>query len=175
MTDNQDSEALVRLLSSSVIFRINRANNVITNCSTLLAKHEAQLNLADWRMLVFLGKGYVDTAAEIVNHTKYDPAFVSRSLNSIIKQGYVLSEPDPVDKRINRLRLTEKGLETYDVISRVVRKHVVRLEEGFSEQDLAKFFEMLDKIETAASEVYEEYREKEQPAGAKKGASAFRR
>lgn len=175
MIEERDSEALTRLLRSSVIFRISRVNNVITSCSTLLAKREAQLNLADWRMLVFLGKGFVDTAAEIVNLTKYDPALVSRSLNSIIKLGYVLSTPDPVDKRINRLQLTEKGVETYQVISGVVRKHAIRMECGFSEEELEKFFFMLDKIEGVAAGICEEYRETERPAPSRKSGPAFRR
>ncbi|MGB0505582.1 MAG: MarR family winged helix-turn-helix transcriptional regulator [Pikeienuella sp.] len=146
MTDKPENDDLIELLQNSVIFRISRTNNILSNCSALLTKHAAQLNLTDWRMLVFLGGGSINTAADIIQQTKYDPAMVSRSLNSVIKLGYVLSEPDAVDKRINRLRLTEKGLETYQLISKAVRNHVDRVEAGFSQEDLDKLFSMLEKF-----------------------------
>lgn len=54
-------------------------------------------------------KGFA-TQQQICNEFEVDPAFATRSVNSLVKKGYVEKLKSKLDKRSYELRLTENGL-----------------------------------------------------------------
>lgn len=81
-------------------------------------------------------------------------------VNNLIKKGYVLKEQDQTDKRIYRLKPTEKYWKYYNISSSYLNEVMDRIHLRFSAEDCKKFEEILtimhnelmEEVELPASE-----------------------
>ncbi len=86
------------------------------------------------------------TAKEICDICEEDKAAVSRSLDYLEKQGYIICE-SKTEKRYNSLvTMTEKGKEVGKIVEKKVDVAVQKASEGISEENRVIFYDYLTAI-----------------------------
>lgn len=83
---------------------------------------------------------------ELADFLGVTPASIATSLKRMSKSGFIERTSDENDRRINRLRLTEKGME----ILLAGRNECDRVDKamfnGFSDEEISSFTDMLSRI-----------------------------
>ena len=107
------------------------------------------------------------TATELAARSEIDRSLVSRELQKLCADGYIMSMGGTGKRRNynSRLVLTEKGIELAGRIRRKAMEVQASADEGISEEDLEIFYTILEKL-------YENFvkitKEKESPISDKK-------
>ncbi|KMV29175.1 MarR family transcriptional regulator [Photobacterium swingsii] len=86
------------------------------------------------------------TAIDIAHLLNRDKAQVTRLLNALIKQGYVVKEPNPDDKRSQCLRVTTDGLKITSQIANIDKKMFELLSKDISQEELEIFERIASKM-----------------------------
>ncbi|MGF1708180.1 MarR family winged helix-turn-helix transcriptional regulator [Enterovibrio baiacu] len=86
------------------------------------------------------------TAIDIAHLLSRDKAQVTRLLNALIAQGLIKKEPNPEDKRSQRLTLTRSGDAILEQISGIDTKVFEQLSHGVSEEEWDMFARIADKM-----------------------------
>lgn len=71
---------------------------------------------------------------------------LTRSLKLMEENGLIIRQPDPVDRRMARVFLTDEGQRMREVSKNVVIKFNERVQEVVSESELKSMFSTLQKI-----------------------------
>lgn len=83
---------------------------------------------------------------EIANHFGISPASVATSVKRMCKAGFIERTEDENDRRINRLRITDKGLEALNLSREKCREIDEIMFGNFTEKELDDFNGMIEKI-----------------------------
>jgi len=90
------------------------------------------------------------TQQEMANRLQADKGAVARTLAQLEEQGYVDRQPDPADKRVTRVYLTEKSKALQSDLEKAVERVITRLKENIAvdEEDIIKLQmkQMLDSL-----------------------------
>ncbi|MGW1208431.1 MarR family winged helix-turn-helix transcriptional regulator [Streptomyces sp. NPDC002499] len=107
--------------ASEEVVEIERALTRITYLSTRSRQHERLMALAGVpldRAAVALLRQVADSEplrpGELANRLGVEASHVTRTVQQLQKSGYVDRVPDPVDRRAQRIELTEKGQQAID-------------------------------------------------------------
>jgi len=116
------------------------------------------LTRSEYELLVMLvmstkdGKGAF-TVTEISNLLQVTPAGVTHLINPLEEAGYIERLPDPHDRRIVRIGLTEKGTQTAETLISEVRENLIGLVNHLGEEDSKTLIRLMSKsIEFLASQ-----------------------
>jgi len=116
------------------------------------------LTRSEYELLVMLvmstkdGKGAF-TVTEISNLLQVTPAGVTHLINPLEEAGYIERLPDPHDRRIVRIGLTDKGTQTAETLISEVREHLIGLVNYLGEEDSKTLIRLMSKsIEFFASQ-----------------------
>lgn len=96
---------------------------------------------------------------EIAERLDISPAAVAVSLKKLEKGGYIKKDLDTTDNRINQIEVTEKGkyvVEKSHLIFEEIEKTIF---EGFTEEEIEKTGELLERIYQNLCRVQEEREE----------------
>lgn len=86
------------------------------------------------------------TAIDIAQKLSRDKAQVTRLLNTLIEHELITKQPNPEDKRSQRLRATVKGEEITQQISGIDGEIFKQITEGISSEELQEFTRIADKM-----------------------------
>ncbi|KKD03026.1 MarR family winged helix-turn-helix transcriptional regulator [Streptomyces sp. WM6386] len=107
--------------ASSEVIEIERALTRITYLSTRARQHDRLMALAGVpldRAAVALLRQVADSEplrpGELANRLGVEASHVTRTVQQLQKSGYVTRVPDPVDRRAQRIELTEAGRQAVD-------------------------------------------------------------
>ena len=75
-----------------------------------------------------------------------EPRSLSRILNSMEQKGLIERKPDPNDKRVNRVHLTELGKQGRAISRNTVIDLNQKLRSKFTEAELSTFFTVMQKL-----------------------------
>lgn len=97
-------------------------------------------------ILEYLSKHGDCSQKELADSLGVTPASIATSLKRMSKENFIERTPDENDRRINRLKITEKG----DKIRLEGRKNCDKVDKimfsGFSDEEIAAFSDMLSRI-----------------------------
>ncbi len=97
-------------------------------------------------ILEYLSKNGDCSQKELADSLGVSPASIATSLKRMSKENFIERTPDENDRRINRLRITEKG----EKIRLEGRKNCDKVDKimfsGFSDEEINSFSAMLSKI-----------------------------
>ncbi|MBE6772074.1 MAG: winged helix-turn-helix transcriptional regulator [Ruminococcaceae bacterium] len=97
-------------------------------------------------ILEYLSKNGDCSQKELADSLGVSPASIATSLKRMSKENFIERTPDKNDRRINRLRITEKG----EKIRLEGRKNCDKVDKimfsGFSDEEINSFSAMLSKI-----------------------------
>ncbi len=83
---------------------------------------------------------------EIAEHLGVSPASIATSIKRMCKAGFVERDEDKNDRRVNRLKLTEKGIEAQKECMTICKNVDKEMFSGFSQEEINAFSHMLERI-----------------------------
>ena len=97
------------------------------------------------------------TSAELAVKSNIDPSLISRELANLKRRGYITKETTPGKRTYNaRITLTDEGKILAQTIHRDALEVQSRVAEGVSTEDLAVFYEVLEKLHDNLEKIMKE-------------------
>lgn len=130
-------------------------DSIIRICVQIKKKKHALMNdytkryaitANEMEFIVFLGHGKMDTAKDIVNHRGYSRSLVSKTVDSLMRGGYITSRIDEKDRRVVHLSLTEKAREIMGDLEKTVEDIRNMSLEGITPEEILQAKDILNKI-----------------------------
>jgi len=79
-----------------------------------------------------------------------DCALTTRAMKSLENKGYIIRKKSDTDKRANRIRLTEKGIEMQPIILKVLENWTDIISEGMDEKEKGFIIQTLKSMSNRA-------------------------
>lgn len=99
-----------------------------------------------YRIMTVLRETEPASIGQITEGALLKRSTVSRIVDRMIENGFVVTEPDAEDARITQVSLTPAGHAQLREMTPVVNRQFVRATDGISKDDLAKLVKTLQKI-----------------------------
>ena len=96
-------------------------------------------------VLLFLAKGRYDTARDI-SRQRGLPRSLSKSVDLLLKRGYLQASPDARDRRVARLRLLPPAQATVDRLVLAKEAFFSQLCRGITREEAEAFYSMVGKL-----------------------------
>lgn len=114
-------------------------------CQPLCKKF--QLSQTSFDVLMFLANNpESNTARDICEIRGIRSGMASVAVDFLVKNGYLIRQADPDDRRIWRLLITEKSIEIILTGKQIQQEFGNQLTEGISEKDLKVYMEIAEKF-----------------------------
>ncbi len=97
-------------------------------------------------MIYMLEHPDVDTAKEIAVDLGISQSLICRSVDSLTKKGFLTTEKDKRDRRVNHLTLNIEDKELESTLNSMKGNFLDKMTSGISENDLAVFQDVVDKM-----------------------------
>lgn len=137
-------------LNKNLTFRVSRVAQEFANQASYLLKQHSVFSLSEWRMMVLLMRGGVESAAELVDLTRFDRALVSRSLKGLQQRKLVELLPNPEDGRRQIIVVTAAGKEAFAEAEGAMKQRQDAIMAQFDEREVELLFELFDRMHHAA-------------------------
>lgn len=135
-----DTQAFFALLSGKISTAINR--KLYRN----FRKMNIDITPEQWTVLYYLWSKDGVTQQELCNTTFKDKPSMTRLIDNLEKQGLVTRSADPKDRRINIIRLTEKGRDLEEVTQALVINTMKEALSVLSDEELDTAGVLLNKV-----------------------------
>jgi len=107
---------------------------------------EAGGSLPTWLILLSLKTGKPGNQRELARAVGIQGATLTHHLNAMESDGLITRERDPGNRRIHRVRLTERGETLFHTLAGAAREHDRQLRTGFGEEEIAQLASLLDRL-----------------------------
>jgi DNA-binding MarR family transcriptional regulator len=122
------------MVSEQDIALVRSFNRLVTrHVGALTDRHLGRRPLAELRVLFEIGAEDT-TPRDIRVRLGLDSGYVSRMIGALSRDGLVVGEPDPADRRTSRLRLTAAGRAETRELDRLTDEHVAALLHRLSDE-----------------------------------------
>ena len=142
-----------RLLNALLSHRVLVLSNTLALAAARHYPRRFGVRLAEWRVIDALHAGGEISANEISRWLRTDKAWIGRSVDRLIRGGYVKRRPDPAHGRRILLSLTAKGQRTYTSIATAARRRHKNLLAALSVEERQLFERAMAKLQARASEL----------------------
>lgn len=105
-----------------------------------------ELTHMEGKMLGFFSRHPDATLRDLVEHTGRDKGQLARTIKDLKEQGLLTSEPDPQDRRSQRLRLTAEGLRIHQSLIGQLDQLTENATRGMSQADAGKLLTLLERM-----------------------------
>lgn len=112
---------------------------------------ELNLHVGQDNLLCRLWQGDGVTQLQLCEHLKCEPSTVTNMLKTLEKNNFVIRSRDPVDARISRVYLTEKGRNVREPIQRIWNNQQKKMLEDVSMEERLLLKKILKQIENNIS------------------------
>lgn len=141
------------VLSRFLPYRLSVASNRVSLAIATAYQALFGLSIAQWRLIAVIAEGQALTQQALCVATRMDKVSVSRAAAALGARGLVARAANPDDQRSHLLSLTREGRALYDAVAPKAIELETRIFGGFSAEELARFAEMLGRIESAAAAI----------------------
>ena len=149
-------EELLRLKERFEIFTV-LINRISRNIRKIKNQEMAYLGLRSPHVsclyYLYLSPGF--TATELCERCEDDKATISRSLDFLEKNGFILPGPTSVKRYKNPLLLSDKGIEAGKQITVKINGILDQISIGLSEEERVAFYRSLKIISTSLEKIAE--------------------
>ncbi len=150
-TQQEDVQDEAADLLNFVTYKISRVHPKLNAQAAHILREQAGLSLLQWRLIALLEvMGPNISSVELINLLHMDKGLFSRTLKSLIAEGYVASLADDADRRRSHLSNTNKGKQVYERVIATMRKRQEHLLHNFTDAEKSALFQALDKLEANA-------------------------
>jgi MarR family transcriptional regulator for hemolysin len=108
---------------------------------------EAGGSVAGWQVLLLVRSRQWDTQSELAHALNVTSATLTHHLNAMEAQGLVRRWREPDNRRVQRVELTDAGVELFDRLRAVATTHDARLRAALGDEDAAALGDLLARLE----------------------------
>ena len=108
---------------------------------------ELDLHVGQDNLLCKLWTADEITQMQLTELLNCEPSTVTNMVKTLEKKGFVYRKKDPVDGRVSRVYLTEKGLAVREPITQIWRKQQDKLLKGLTAENRVLLNEFLQQME----------------------------
>ena len=108
---------------------------------------ELDLHVGQDNLLCKLWTANEITQMQLTELLNCEPSTVTNMVKTLEKKGFVYRKKDPVDGRVSRVYLTEKGLAVREPITQIWRKQQEKLLKGLTAENRVFLNEFLQQME----------------------------
>jgi len=108
-----------------------------------------------WLAIVRLNRRPGASQSELADMMEIEKAPAGKIVDRLEERGWVERRADPVDRRINRIFLTERGERVYSVISPIARSTVSDAVSDLSDKEIALLMQLLTRVKSRLGELAE--------------------
>lgn len=105
-----------------------------------------QIGSAQLQYLLVISQNEGLNQMELSNRLKIGKATITKGVNALAKQGFLIKEKDLLDKRIFRIYLTQKGKDIIPIMEEIYQDIQSRLLEGVPKQEYDIVLNLLHKV-----------------------------
>jgi DNA-binding MarR family transcriptional regulator len=122
----------------------------------LAEMHQSRYDLSSngWRVMSVIGRFGPLAAVEVAKYVSLEADKITRTVDVLVKQGFVLRRHDKVDRRRVSLSLSSKGKKVHDEIEHVRYALEYEFLSVLDDGELAMLYKILDKLEPQAREIF---------------------
>ena len=150
MAMNTHQTPSFRTPSSFVTYRLSKLQSRLNRQATAILKSKAGLSLVEWRVIQVLRMFENASLTDIAGHVQMDKGQLSRKIKGMVGKGLLRVEVDDQDNRVQHLHLTPEAQDLSAQVMPTMEARQTRLLAEVSAEDLAVFYDVIDKIEAAA-------------------------
>jgi DNA-binding MarR family transcriptional regulator len=167
-TTSLEDSAAAPAISNEDLDRIGGSLQVLARSFNQARAHEHILKEAGVRLdragVALLYKLHVQADAsfrvsELAERLGIDAPAVTRKVQQLERLGFVSRESDPEDRRASRIRLTDVGEETLQLVLMAHKKRLARLFDGWTAEELASFSSSMSRFAEVLTKDMENYRD----------------
>jgi DNA-binding MarR family transcriptional regulator len=137
-------------LENFLPYRLNRLADAVSRRFAKTYRDLNGLTRPEWRTFATLGQYGSMTASGIGAHSTMHKTKVSRAVAALERRKWLTRTPDPVDRRIEHLRLTKAGIAAYREMVPLARGFETDLLGHLDEQTRRAIVQGLAALEQAA-------------------------
>lgn len=145
--DLRDMSASGPPTTTPIGLRLTRTARVISQAFDR-AMAEAGGSASIWQVLVLVRAQKWGTQAQMAEEMGITGATLTHHLNMLEKRGLVRRWREAENRRVQRVELTDAGVELFDRLRVVAQAHDQRLRSGLSDEDVGRLGELLERLET---------------------------
>lgn len=140
-------------LGSVLTYRLSKLQARLNAQAADLLRRHGGVPLAHWRVLLVLSSGLATTQKEIVELAAFDKGQVSRIVDRLIEEDFLVSESDVDDKRIRKLKVTPSGRQMISRLIPLMQQRQAHLVGKFSEDEKQLLFGFLDRLDEVSGKL----------------------
>ena len=111
------------------------------------AMAEAGGSASTWQVLLLVRTQAWGTQSKLAEELGITGATLTHHLNGLERKGLVRRWREDANRRVQRVELTEEGIELFNRLREVARRHDRMLRAGLSEDEVERLGELLDRLE----------------------------
>jgi DNA-binding MarR family transcriptional regulator len=134
-----------RFLQGHMAYRLTQAAHSLSARFVALLR-ERDLSVAQWRVLASLHDLGSASVQDLMQHTLYQQATLSKLVQRMQLAGWLVSRVDPADKRVRQIRLTTAGQQLTTLLVRQARRLEADRLAGLSVQERDQLSVLVAKL-----------------------------
>jgi len=140
-------------LDAFLPYRLSVASNRVSAAVATAYQALFGLSIPQWRLIAVIAESAGLTQQALGARTQMDKVTVSRAAIALVERGLIARAAHPGDQRAHLLSLTPAGRALYESVAPKAIELEARIFAGFDAGELARFAEMLARIEAAAAAI----------------------
>lgn len=120
-----------------------------------ISKLNLGINRTQTNILMYINENNEKSMSEISLMTGLEKSSFTRSIDYLVKNGFITRNPSENDRRIIKLSLTNKGIKAAELIKNDFDMYLDSLISDFSKKEKDEFFESLTTISIYTNKILE--------------------
>ncbi|WP_374942700.1 MarR family winged helix-turn-helix transcriptional regulator [Sphingomonas sp.] len=137
-------------LDAFLPFRLSVVSNVVSDAIASTYQALFGLRIPEWRLVAVIAESDGLSQQALGARTRMDKVTVSRAAIALAERGLIERRANPADQRSHLLSLTPDGRALYEQVAPKALEMEARIFGGMDAGELARFREVLDRIDAAA-------------------------
>lgn len=135
-----------RPASPPIGLRLTRASRAVTQAFER-AMAQAGGSVSTWQVLLLVRSQNWDTQSELADQLGITGATLTHHLNALERKGLVRRWREDSNRRVQRVELTDDGVELFNRLREVARRHDRLLRSQLTEEEIDQLGELLGRLE----------------------------
>ena len=135
-----------RPASAPIGLRLTRTSRAVTHAFER-AMAQAGGSVPTWQVLLLVRSQSWDTQAELAERLGITGATLTHHLNALERKGLVRRWREDSNRRVQRVELTDGGVELFNRLREVARRHDQQLRSQLTDDEVEQLGDLLERLE----------------------------